>query len=295
MLETSAQHSLANGASRARDWQRRISRAVVFAACGGFFFHYLFDARPSALSAELSSRGPDADFSRFDHASAQHARMPCLLCHRRETNAPQPRLPGHTPCAACHAPQFAESNGPICAICHPDPASGSVRSFPPLGSFNVLFDHATHMRGAARPTQGCVSCHTRERRGVALSIPAGLDAHATCFACHAPRAQAGGRDISSCAVCHRAGGYVPTPEWRRAYSVNFSHAEHTRKGLSCTACHSVRAGMPQSRQVASPAAAQHHVSARALSCATCHDNRRAFGGDDFSDCTRCHQGSTWRF
>jgi hypothetical protein len=28
---------------------------------------------------------------------------------------------------------------------------------------------------------------------------------------------------------------------------------------------------------------------------TCHDGKRAFGGDDFSVCARCHTGDRWRF
>jgi hypothetical protein len=28
---------------------------------------------------------------------------------------------------------------------------------------------------------------------------------------------------------------------------------------------------------------------------TCHNGKRAFGGDDFTVCTRCHKGATWRF
>jgi hypothetical protein len=28
---------------------------------------------------------------------------------------------------------------------------------------------------------------------------------------------------------------------------------------------------------------------------TCHDGKRAFGGDDFTVCKRCHQGTAWRF
>jgi hypothetical protein len=39
----------------------------------------------------------------------------------------------------------------------------------------------------------------------------------------------------------------------------------------------------------------HHANARAQSCMTCHDDRRAFGGDDFSDCKKCHEGNTWHF
>jgi hypothetical protein len=28
---------------------------------------------------------------------------------------------------------------------------------------------------------------------------------------------------------------------------------------------------------------------------TCHDGKRAFGGDDFTVCKRCHTGATWHF
>jgi hypothetical protein len=28
---------------------------------------------------------------------------------------------------------------------------------------------------------------------------------------------------------------------------------------------------------------------------TCHNDKRAFGGDDFNDCTRCHRGDAWHF
>jgi hypothetical protein len=28
---------------------------------------------------------------------------------------------------------------------------------------------------------------------------------------------------------------------------------------------------------------------------TCHDGKRAFGGDDFSACKRCHTANRWYF
>ena len=59
--------------------------------------------------------------------------------------------------------------------------------------------------------------------------------------------------------------------------------------------HQVRAGAPQTRQVASPQPTQHFGTGRAQNCMTCHNNRRAFGGDDFADCKRCHKGQTFRF
>ena len=91
------------------------------------------------------------------------------------------------------------------------------------------------------------------------------------------------------------GSVITVPETAPAFRVNFSHAEHTRKNLSCGDCHTLRAGAPQGRQVTSPQPLMHHASPRARSCMTCHDDRRAFGGDDFSDCKRCHEGNTWRF
>src|SRR5688572_28926466 len=53
---------------------------------------------------------PATDYSKFKHANPNHSRLPCLLCHRRETNAARLILPGsngHLPCAGCHTQQFA--------------------------------------------------------------------------------------------------------------------------------------------------------------------------------------------
>ena len=239
---------------------------------------------------------PTADYSKFRHSSTHHARMPCLLCHRRESNSPRPTLPGaagHAPCAGCHAQQFANKESPICTICHTDVNSGAVKSFPPLKSFRVNFDHATHLQ-LGRAT--CATCHRPSRGGVALSIPAGFNAHSTCYTCHTPRAKSGDRDISSCGTCHKLGGYSRTPEASAAFRLNFSHAKHgAAQKLACADCHQVRAGLPQRRQVTTPQPANHHANARSQSCMTCHDGKRAFGGDDFSVCKRCHTGTRWQF
>jgi c(7)-type cytochrome triheme protein len=263
---------------------------VVASVAGGLLLMTLVDGR--AVAPASARQG--ADYSRFEHLSAHHARLECLLCHRRETNAATPKLPGHTPSAGCHQPQFA-SPGPFCAICHTQPGAAALKRFPRLKTFDVAFDHATHARGAARPRQDCKACHKPLRQGVALAIPAGFSAHTTCFQCHTPRATARGRDISSCGACHRVGQHVRTPTTARAFSMNFSHAEHARAGLSCAACHDVLPGRPRGTQVTSPVPAQHHAPARARSCMTCHDGTRAFGGDDFSACKRCHEGDAWHF
>jgi c(7)-type cytochrome triheme protein len=281
---------------RSQRRKRALSVAAITAIGLGISLTLLLDARAVATPAATAASPavPATDVSRFEHTEPQHARLPCLLCHQRTSNTPEPKLPGHTPCAGCHEPQFA-SPGSFCTICHTDPQSGAVKRFPRLRSFDVAFDHAKHARGAARPRSGCAACHKPARRGVALSIPAGRSAHTTCFACHSPRAESAGRDISSCGVCHRVGRHTPTPVSARAFAMNFSHAEHARAGLQCASCHDVRAGAAKGRQVTSPVPAQHHAPARARSCMNCHDGKRAFGGDDFSVCTRCHEGNTWHF
>jgi hypothetical protein len=257
--------------------------------------HKLSLKTPIARNQIVFAHAPQQaiDFSQFKHDNRQHARLPCLLCHRRENNSPQPTLPGkaaHAPCAGCHQQQFANTSSPICTICHTDVQSGKVKAFPPLQSFDARFDHAKHASAA------CSTCHRPNRRGVALSIPARLNAHVTCFSCHTPTAQANGRNISSCSTCHQLGRLVRTSEQARAFRVGFTHANHdASEKLNCAACHRVRAGAARGAQVSEPAPLNHHARPNSFSCASCHNGQRAFGGDDFSACKRCHQGSAWHF
>ena len=234
----------------------------------------------------------DADYSKFQHASSYHQRLPCLLCHRRDTNAAQPAMPGskdHLPCAGCHVKQFADRSNAICTNCHTEPSTGALKSFPKLISFNMKFDHARH--GGVT----CSNCHRPARGGVALTIPFGTNAHATCFQCHGPQAKSGNRDISSCGVCHELGRYDRSSQTARAFRVGFSHAQHNRdERLTCNDCHRIRAGL-QTNEVAAPQPLNHHAARGSFSCMSCHNGKRAFGGDDFSVCKRCHKGSAWHF
>jgi c(7)-type cytochrome triheme protein len=253
---------------------------------------YAFDVPPPGAQ---QGPEPSGDFSKFLHRSPNHARLPCLLCHRRVDTSARPALPGangHLPCAGCHSQQFANNESPICTICHTDAKSGATKTFPSLKSFRVEFDHARHvgMGGVS-----CATCHKPTRAGVAFSIPAGLNAHTICYRCHIPRGESGGRDISSCGVCHQLGGYARSPSWTAAFKMNFSHAKHATQGLNCNTCHSVRAKAPQRRQVTAPQAANHHAVGKTQSCMSCHDGKSAFGGDDFSACKRCHTGNSWQF
>ena len=246
------------------------------------------------VRSELSfAQNSGTDYSKFKHDNPNHSRLPCLLCHRRETNSAQPTLPGkdqHTPCTGCHQPLFAAGSGPICTVCHTDERTATVKAFPALQSFDSTFDHAKHT------SVKCGSCHRPARRGVALTIPVGFSAHNTCFSCHAPQTKVDGRDISSCGVCHQPGPFVRASTNARAFRLGFSHAGHDNtESLGCLDCHRIRAGEPASKQVAAPISLNHHAPARSFSCQTCHNGKRAFGGDEFSACTRCHKGSSWRF
>ena len=129
------------------------------------------------------------DYGKFQHSSRNHSRLPCLLCHRRESNAPIPKRPGgsgHLPCAGCHAQQFSSSESPICTICHTDVKSGALKSFPRLKSFRMKFDHSLHVKMGS---VSCATCHRPSRGGVAFSIPAGIQrAHNLLWMSHSARA-----------------------------------------------------------------------------------------------------------
>jgi len=294
-----------------RDARRRLSLAVLLGSCFCIAICLWSDSGASALAVESgfgnefrmspvvsSSSGSEAaqeagnDFSRFGHTNASHQRLPCLLCHRRETSSPRPvRSVQHTPCAGCHAQQFSAKSGPICAICHTNVESKphDLRPFPALKSFDMTFAHARHRNVA------CASCHKPANRGVALSIPSGAEAHTTCYQCHSPKAQANGRDISSCGTCHKPGLHTRLSASSKAFKASFSHDEHRRKDVSCAECHKITALTARSAQVSSPLPTEHPASKSAQSCESCHNDQRAFGIANFSSCKRCHTGPTFRF
>ena len=266
---------------------RRLTRLGILGVVGIALVSLMIVARGTeqievmAVETALAEPEPPQDYSRFRHDTQQHTRLPCLVCHVRSDNRAAMRYPGHIPCSSCHQDQFAQGNSsPMCYICHTETG---VKAFPGLKSFNARFDHARHTKLA-----NCATCHKPTRRGVALSIPDRTNAHTTCFQCHTPDSGSGEQRLGSCNTCHQPGRLVRTPETATAFNRGFSHAEHSRKGLSCAQCHTVRAGMGRGRQVSSPTPAMHLVGAGVRSCASCHDNKRAFGGNDFSDCKRCH-------
>jgi c(7)-type cytochrome triheme protein len=249
-----------------------------------------------------SPQGPQLDYSNFKHTSQRHASLACTSCHERKDNSATPIFPGHKACIGCHTGQFVTAAVPMCVICHTDVNSGNppLKSFPAKfnESFNVKFDHAQHMTGAARPASGCAACHSRSSgRAAALTIPAGMAAHNHCYTCHTPSSKSpDGRDFASCGVCHDQKAYSRTSTNARAFRYAFSHAKHgSGQRLACADCHTLTAGLPQSRQVSSPSVFEHFASGRGKSCLTCHNGQRSFGGDlAFKDCRRCHASPSFK-
>ena len=276
------------------DLRRRFYLLLILVSVG--FFGYVWANGPrneaAALtdndSAVVEPQTQEKDYSHFTHTNAFHSRMPCLLCHRRDTNSPRISFPGkagHTPCIGCHALQFSDNSSPICTICHTNAQTGAMKSFPGLRTFGRKFDHARHTR------VNCSICHRSSQRGVGFSIPSGANAHATCFQCHSSSAPF---SMSSCNVCHKQGRLVRTPETARSYRANFSHTAHIKAKLNCASCHSVRGGAT-GRQVSKPVMSMHFPPAGAASCGACHNGSRAFGANDFANCKRCHNDNTFRF
>jgi hypothetical protein len=291
-----------NASMSARRWCEFV---VFIVGCLAFGYIFTSCSRPenktetipksessNANASEFSAIpviNPDRDFSKFQHSDPAHARFPCALCHERKDNSATPKLVGHMPCAGCHTAQFADNKSAICTICHTNAETGTVKAFPALKSFNVVFEHSQHTRQT-----NCATCH--KPAGAAMTIPAGLNAHNSCFQCHSPEAKSGEKDIASCNTCHQPGTFAGrSSESARTFEKTpFSHASHR---LDCASCHQVKSGgAARGDQVATTlVAAMHFPPKGAQSCASCHNNKRAFGGDDFKDCRRCHRGNGFKF
>lgn len=233
----------------------------------------------------------DKKYGVFSHSVEDHKEISCDACHGREGTKLE--YAGHSSCVGCHFREFVNSNSQICALCHttsPDKPE-EVKAFPASFNegFNMMFDHAQHSAGNARPAQGCVACHRPQ--AAAQSIPAGISTHSQCFVCHTPESK-----IGSCSTCHEMAPYTRVrPRKSAVLNYVFSHADHTsRQGVNCVECHSPIVNAPQGKQIRFPVAAQHFVPRNAkgsVTCAKCHNDRRAFGEANFADCKRCHTSS----
>src|SRR5437764_6199525 len=91
--------------------------SLLFILTALTFFGYIWAGETNITAVNNVSDDPpptsetqDKDYSRFTHTNAYHSRMPCLLCHRRDSNSPRISFPGktgHTPCIGCHQLQFS--------------------------------------------------------------------------------------------------------------------------------------------------------------------------------------------
>lgn len=238
----------------------------------------------------VATRVSDKEFKAFSHKIEEHQQFECASCHQREGRSLDMAFAGHESCVGCHLNQFTDRQQTMCAICHDDlkDTPPTMNKFPVQfqEGFNMKFDHSAHDSGKGRPPQGCASCHLPA--GAGKSIPAGFQAHNTCYTCHTPDSQ-----IGQCNVCHELKPYSRTPQSRYVFRAVFRHDDHSpRQGVSCNECHGVRPGAPQGRQVTNISASEH--SGAGNNCATCHNGSRAFGGNganDFANCARCHKGS----
>jgi c(7)-type cytochrome triheme protein len=240
----------------------------------------------------ISARVSTKNFDTFSHKTPEHTQFACNTCHQREGRSLKIGLSGHESCIGCHMNQFTNRDDQakvFCGICHSNTKSDSpgVKIFPAnfVEGFNMRFDHAAHMQGNGRPAEGCVSCH--KPSGPGQSIPAGITAHNNCYTCHTPESK-----IGSCNVCHQLSPYKRTLQSQYNFKAIFRHGDHNR-GISCNECHSVVAGVPNSRQVTNISFLEHRTTP-GNNCLQCHDGKRAFDGNskfEYSSCSKCHKGA----
>lgn len=247
------------------------------------------NASNSNLNTALAVAEEEGRYAEFSHQADYHSKLPCLACHTRDNNATTIGFPGkveHSPCAGCHVEQFRNPKSQMCSICHTEPETGAMKASFRLEGFGSKFAHNRHLG------VNCGTCH--KPAGKTVSIPRGGSAHASCFQCHTSEAST---ELASCGTCHEQGaGRMKAPGRAKAFNAGFSHAAHgPRQGLNCNSCHTVYARPGRGSQLSSPATAMHFASKGRQSCATCHNGRRAFGGEDFADCKKCHQGGSFGF
>jgi c(7)-type cytochrome triheme protein len=218
----------------------------------------------------------NVDFSKFKHDSPRHGTVPCLLCHQQNEESVPPKFSSHASCIGCHAPQFKDNSHPICVICHTEPNSEKLKPFPPMTSFKANFNHTAHFKET-----NCATCHQTESGG-GITVPTRGAAHATCFQCHTSDKIVGEKNIGSCVTCHEPGAANRVVDSTKNVGFNFDHARHA--GVSCASCHDPQGA---GNQMSAIAVSMHAGAPN--SCATCHNEKRAFGANDFSDCRKCHQ------
>lgn len=219
--------------------------------------------------------------SNFDHA--KHSGVNCSSCHNpvgSGNKMSEITVAMHggqaNSCATCHNEQkaFGANDFSDCRRCHQEVGGAT--------NFGVKFNHAAHAK------TNCATCHKSSGNG-AFSAPEGEAAHSTCFQCHSPNKDRGSFTSSKCFQCHQIGGTNDISSPPVTTAGKFSHTKH--KDLNCSSCHTTSKG----GQINAPVVLMHKAPKTGINCATCHNNQRAFGGEDFTNCKRCHTGGNFKF
>lgn len=241
----------------------------------------------TGASVKASSFSAPQGKNKFDHA--KHNQLTCDQCHVRRADAIKPVMPGHRACIACHIKEFTSTQFGICSNCHEGikAVQPKVLTFPERQTFGTEFSHKTHATYVSGEKRGdCSSCHTVA--GARTTFPA----HRECYVCHkAPDQVKAGEKVggASCGECHTAtGNKKPPSAMSRAYNYRFTHQVHVqREGIKCAECHDVLLG-GSATQVSLPQLREHRGGGF-KGCGSCHNGRRAFGGELVNNaCARCH-------
>lgn len=276
---------------------RALKQVVVVLAVSAIV---LFASSPSLTrKSEAAGATPNTDASvkaslvaapqgktKFDHA--MHGQLACDQCHVRKADAIKPVMPGHRACISCHIKEFTSTQFGICANCHEGikALQPKVLAFPERQTFGVEFSHITHVTYVSGDNRSdCLSCH--RVTGARTTFPA----HRECYVCHkAPDQVKAGEKVggSSCSQCHTSTADKKSPSaMSKAYNYRFTHQVHVqREGINCAVCHrvlgegAVQVSLPQLRE---------HRGGGFQGCSSCHNGRRAFGGELVHNaCARCH-------
>lgn len=245
-------------------------------------------ASSAGASIENTTAGQSQGSGKFNHTSQRHGQIKCDACHVRRADAVKPVMPGHRACIACHIREFTSKEFGICSNCHEGikAVQPKVLTFPERQTFGTEFSHKTHATYVSGERRAdCSSCHAVA--GARTTFPA----HRECYVCHkAPDQVKAGEKAggANCGECHTTtGDKKPPSAMSKAYNYRFTHQVHAqREGISCSECHKVLG--ESGTQVAVPQLREHR-GAGFQGCGSCHNGRRAFGGELVSNaCIRCH-------
>lgn len=252
----------------------------------------------AAMGLRVSSAGASGENTtawqtqgsgKFNHTSQRHGQIKCDACHVRRADAITPVMPGHRACIACHIREFTSREFGICSNCHEGikAVQPKVLTFPERQTFGTEFSHKTHATyQSGEKRADCSSCHAVA--GARTTFPA----HRECYVCHkAPDQVKAGEKAggASCGECHTTtGDKKPPSAMSKAYNYRFTHQVHAqREGIKCVECHNVL--LSESAAQVSVPQLREHRGAGFQGCGSCHNGKRAFGGELVSNaCARCH-------